>query len=230
MLVALALVMGIFVWREQTRPAIVAQEPLPVPQTVSSPPAPTPAAEPTPAGTGFRPTYMAVGPPVPQDQASPGATSTETDPSQEEGALFPGEEGQNPADQPSEQEAAERAAVLERMSRASSEDSAPTTDDSGELFPMDDIAPVRETGGPVKAAAQPVPKAEPKPAPKVEPKPVPVAASAADLFPIDEELPIKPSKPKNTAAVPVAQPQPAAQPPQPVSPPPDGYQIDEPSL
>jgi hypothetical protein len=231
MLVALALVMGIFVWREQTRPLVAVQEPLSVPKTVQSPAAPVPVAEPTAVGTAFRPTYLAVGPPIPQNrQAAPTPASSE----QQDASLFPGQEGQQGQEAAttealSEEEVADRAAILERMSQVSAEgESSPPEGEPGELFPTTDeaAAPVR-----VKASA---PKSEAKAEPKAAPKaaPAPVSASAADLFPIDEEIPIKPGKAKAAAAAPPpSEPAAVVQPPaQPVAPPPDGYRIDEPSL
>ena len=119
---------------------------------------------------------------------------------------------------------ADRAAILERMSQAS--ESAPSGA-PGELFPMEEeaepVAPVRP-----RAEVKPAPKPAPKVAPKAEP--VPSAATAVDLFPIDEELPLKPARPKTTA--PAAQPAAvvAVPPAQPAADPPDGYQIAEPSL
>jgi hypothetical protein len=222
LLVALALVMGVFVWREQSRPLVAVQQPLSVPQTVPTS-APAPLPEPTPAGVGFRPTYLAVGPAVPRDlteaaaypSASPGADPAEGELAEPEEnlATTAAETGSDEA------EAEERAAILERMSQASSDSPAPAGE-PGELFPSEaesaPEAPVRE-----KPASGPRP--EPKPVAKVESKP-PVTATAADLFPIDEELPIKPSQPN----APPEQPQQPLVPP--VAPPPDGYQIDEPNL
>ena len=231
LLVALALVMGVFVWREQTRPTVVAQEPLAVPKTVQATPSASPMPEPTPAGVGFRPTYVAVGPPIPQDgapQASPSPA-----PSGDPGSLMPGQEGDE-ASAPAgdEPEADERAAILERMSHSSGSSSASSAPpgEPGELFPTEDSdgssapkSPVREAGSKV----EPQPKAAP--VAKAEPKAVPVS-TAADLFPIDEEVPVKSSKGGPPAAVtaPAAVQQPASAPAG--SPPPDGYQIDEPNL
>jgi hypothetical protein len=239
MLVALALVMGIFVWREQTRPTVVAQQPLPVPSTVTVPAAnPTALPEPTPAGVGFRPTYLAVGPAAPSahGEQSLQPTPPSGDPAvPADTGLFPGEEGEAApasASSEAEMEEADRAAILERMSQAS--ESGPAGE-PGELFPTEGeqpAAPVRVKG------AEAAPKPQPKPEPRPVAKPVPTAATAAtaaDLFPIDEELPLKPGKPKSTASSPAAATQPAAAvvvppAPAPVAPPSDGYRIDEPSL
>lgn len=233
-LVALVLVLGVFLWREQTRPELVVQEPLPVPRSVTTPtPGPPAPPEPTPAPPGFRPTYLAVGPAVPTDQLSP-APGEEVE---GEDGVFPGEsDGVASGMGEDEAEAAERTAILERMSQAS--EAAPAGA-PGELFPMQEEppAPVRPRGSDKPAA--PAPKADVKA--KSEPKPAPAAASALDLFPIDEELPLTQTRPKAPAAAPAAPVQPVAQPaappaaaavPPPVPPvsPLDGYRIDEPSL
>lgn len=232
LLVAIALVMGVFVWREQTRPTVVAQEPLAVPKTVQATPSASPMPEPTPAGVGFRPTYVAVGPPVPEGEAQPAGASPSPAPSGDPGSLMPGQEGEE-ASAPAgdDGEADERAAILERMSHASGSSSASSAPagEPGELFPTEEQdappapkAPVREAG----SKAEPAPKAAP--VAKAEPKAVPVSATSADLFPIDEEVPVKPGKggPPATTAAPAQQPPSAPA----GSPPPDGYQIDEPNL
>ncbi len=250
MLIALAMVLGVFVWREQSRTPLPAQEALPVPVTVASPAAPTPMPEPTVAGVGFRPTYMAVGPSVPQGIEAEASASP-----------IPGETA-GPEESVSEEEADDRAAILEQMSQSSAaEEPAPAAGGGGgDLFPGEggeesaptNTAPVREaasapwtaTLNPTSKPAPPKPKppaarpAAAKPAPKPaakpaasKPKAVPVAATAADLFPIDDEVPIRSSKPAaKAAAAPVSQPAavPIAAPAAGV--PADGYQIDEPNL
>lgn len=237
LLVALALVVGIFVWREQTRPTVAAQEPLAVPKTAQVSPTAAPLPEPTPAGVGFRPTFVAVGPPVPKDgtEEQAGAVPTPSA-SGEPGAVAPGgEEASMPDGE--EAEADERAAILNRVSQAgeSSGASEAPAGEPGELFPSEGNedpappkSPVREAG----SKGEPQPKAA-APAAKVEPKPVPVSATAADLFPIDEEVPIKPAK---GGPPPAAAPAAVSPPEQPVpaagagAPPAEGYRIDEPNL
>lgn len=235
LLAALALVLGVFVWREQTRPTVAAQEPLAVPKTAQVIPSATPAPEPTPAGVGFRPTYVAVGPPVPNDglEEPAGASPTPGAPADPAALMPEGDEASAPGPNGEEPEADERAAILERMSQSSGASEAPAGE-PGELFPTegDDEpappkSPVREAG----TKSEPQPKsAAAAPAPKAEPKPVPVSATAADLFPIDEEVPIRPARGGPPAAA-----APAAAPAEPVAapaggPPADGYRIDEPNL
>ena len=236
LLVAIALVMGVFVWREQTRPTVVAQEPLAVPKAVQATPSASPMPEPTPAGVGFRPTYVAVGPPVPENEVSPVGTSPSPAPSGEPGSLMPGQVGEAASGPAGDDgNADERAAILERMSHASGSSSASSAPagEPGELFPTEESdapdappapkAPVRQAGSKVEAAPKAAPVA------KAEPKAVPVSATSADLFPIDEEVPIKPGRGGPPA---VAAPAPAQQsssaPAGSASS--DGYQIDEPNL
>lgn len=235
MLIALAAVMALFVWREQTRPVVASEPPLPVPQTVqTAAPSATPLAEPRQAEAGFRPTFMAVGPPVPVAETEAGATPlpSEDDPA----ALMPGgDETAAPAEaEVDEAEAADRAAVLERMSQMeSSSSSTASSPDPADLFP--EAEPQPKPAAPVRAKGdRPAAAASAPPAVKPAAKPDPVAASAADLFPIDEEVPVRP------AAKPAAKPAPAAAtaasvPTAPAQPAPsqqslDGYQIDEPNL
>lgn len=243
MLVALAMILGVFVWRENSRRPVVAQDGLPIPVTVASPAAPTPMPEPTVAGVGFRPTYMAVGPAVPQGMTEEEGGSASPTPGGDEAGLFPGGEGV------SEEEADDRSAILDRMSQAppvaDSTEPPDSSDDGGGLFPVqneESEVPVRAKAPVKEAAPKPVAVVKPKPAAKpaapkpaavkpaakptaAKPKAVPVA-TAADLFPIDDEVPIRSSKPK--PAAPVSAPVQVAAPVS--APPADGYQIDEPNL
>lgn len=241
LLLAFALVMGVFVWREHSRPPVIVSEPLTVPTSVVSPVVAEEVLEPAQADVGFRPTFIAVGPPVPQDlqdgsaEASPGLAGGD------DASLFP----DGASEESVEDDEEERAEILERMSQPEPvEKSVPATassSNSGDLFPMEDeggSAPVR-AASPVREAAKPK-KPEAKPTKSDLPAPVPVAASAADLFPIDEELPLSQTKPKPAPApAAAAAPAPSAPalsvqqptaPARPAAPPTDGYQIAEPTF
>ncbi len=236
LLAALAMVLGVFVWRESTRPVMVTQQPLPVPQTA-------PSAEPSAAAPGFQPKYLSVGPAVPstaQPSGSPTPGSTEevaqTDSGEPDNpaGLFPGESEQT-ASQNAE-EADERAEMLSRVaasSASSHSEQAPVRvkNSSGSnnpeaLFPTD------------TSPEQPAPKpaAQPKPAPKTAAVKAPDKTvnrpSAADLFPIDEEVPVRrPSAPNPAVSQPAEQPPIPAISSEPVLPKPgEPYQIDEPNL
>lgn len=240
LLAALAMVLGVFVWRESTRPVMVTQQPLPVPQTA-------PSAEPSAAAPGFQPKYLSVGPAVPptaQPSGSPtpggaeGVAQVTTEESDNPAGLFPGDSEQTAAREPEGQddEADERAEMLNRVAAsapASSSEQAPVrvknsgSNNPGALFPTD--AP------PERPA--PKPATQPKPASKAAAVKAPDKAvnrpSAADLFPIDEEIPVRrPSVPEPVVSQPAEQPPIPAISSEPVLPPKPGepYQIDEPNL
>ncbi len=252
---ALLLVVGLFFWREQTRPVHTEQEALPVPRvvTVTDPSADSASSsQPSPA---FRPSQVGVGPPAPAPTLTPASpldlpdTVADAD-GLPEAAPESGEVEEAVGDDFSVQ----RAAVLERMSQSSSDaqgaDARPalsepsmnsgassTNSDPGGLFPRTtppaSSAPVRTAPVAVPSSAS-VPPSAPKAAPAVQNNP-------ADLFPIDEELPVKPVRQAVSTTAPPAPVKAVLKPTQvkaPAAPVPsalspaqgDPYQIDEPRL
>ena len=237
LLAALAMVLGVFVWRESTRPVVVGQQPLPVPQVATV--VEQPAVNPTTAVSGASLTPLAIGPPAPPARANPNPTPVagenvvSDDSSTEAGSLFPGQEAEEKSGaEESEEDADDRAAIMQQMSN-SAPPSAPVRvkpssaqDNSGALFPVDaEPAPAKPKS---KPAAPKVTAA--KPAAKQLSKP-----SAADLFPIDDEVPVRRPASNNVAAPrPEAAPLPALSTEPVVAPISSGsgdpYQIDEPNL
>lgn len=247
LLAALAMVLGVFVWRESTRPVTVTQQTLAVPHTAT---VADPTGAPSAAAPGFQPKYLSVGPGVPPTLApsgSPTPAATEEVAGNQEGddpaSLFPGTEPAAAEESATDDaDADERADMLSRVAASSAAaeanpepqaQQAPVrvkspsgASNAGALFPTD--------AAPEPVASKPAPK--PKPAPKVTAaKPAQKVVnrpSAAELFPIDEEVPVR--RPAATAVA-----QPAEQPPVPAlssepvapsRPAGDPYQIDEPNL
>lgn len=245
LLAALAMILGVFVWRETTRPVVVSQ-PLPIPQTTTIA---DPSGEPTSAAPGFQPNYLSVGPAVPP-QTDPSGSPTPSGgeamvqevPQQDNPAsLFPG--ASNETAQEEDPDAEERSAMLEHMTSSSSAsaqaaESAPVRVNSqgssnpAALFPTD-AAPEPPAAKPV--AAQPPaakPAAAKPPAAKPAEKPV-NRPSAAELFPIDEEVPVRrPAVSSPVVAQPVSEPPlpPISTAPVAPAPPGEPYQIDEPNF
>lgn len=247
LLAALAMVLGVFVWRESTRPVMVAQQPLPVPHTAT---VADPTGEPSAAAPGFQPKYLSVGPGVPSTLApsgSPTPAATDEVANSSEGddpaSLFPGTEAASSEDTAADEaDADERADMLSRVA-ASSAAAEPKPESAAPQAPVRVKSPSGSNSAaalfPTDAAPEPVapkPVSKPKPAPKVTAaKPAQKTVnrpSAAELFPIDEEVPVR--RPAATAVA-----QPAEQPPLPAlssepvapsRPAGDPYQIDEPNL
>lgn len=240
LLAALAMILGVFVWRETTRPVVVSQ-PLPIPQTTT---VADPSGEPTSAAPGFQPNYLSVGPAVPP-QSDPSASPTpsggeamaqEVQQQDNPASLFPG--ASNETAQEEDPDAEERSAMLEHMTSSSSSssqaaESAPvrvnsqSSSNPAALFPTD-AAPEPPAAKPV-AAKPPAPK---PPTAKPAEKPV-NRPSAAELFPIDEEVPVRrPAVSSPVVAQPVQQPPlpPISTAPVAPAPPGEPYQIDEPNF
>ena len=247
---ALLLVVGLFVWREQTRPVYPEQEALTVPRavTVADPQGEAdPSDRPSPS---FRPSQVGVGPPAPAPTMTPASALDLPDTLGETEGLPESAPGVGDREETVEDDfSAQRAAVLERMSSqpASSDvleapssgapansGSSSANSDPGGLFPRTTPpakpAPVRAAPPTAPSTAAVVPPSAPKVAPAIQNNP-------ADLFPIDEELPkpVRQAPPATTAQKP-QQPQqvkaPAPVAPAAVSPGQgdDPYQIDEPKL
>lgn len=231
--ICLLAVIGLFIWREQTRPPIPAQEPLPVPTVQVTERQPEPAA-----ALGEESPYPEMSPEV---AAPTEETETVVTAETQEGELVDPERATTLAEEkeeesttyPSREASAQRAAILERMSdgtvsnmeRASREPAQPAQDTS--LFPATE-----------QAASKP--PAQPWTVPESPTKKPPETAKAAEsgsppsesLFPVEAKTAVQ--KPVTTQ--PVATKPPAAQkPPVKANPPAqpvqgEPYQIAEPTF
>lgn len=222
LLVCLFFVVGLFMWREQTRPVTVEQSELPVPRRVRAVegvtvPKPSDQTEQqaVPESAGLIGSDSEQGLPLDQVPTVVGSTDEGTPDEQDADSLFP--EDKNPdqplAEAPQDHEsAAQRAAILDRMSagtvhRNDRERRMENDLQDGSLFP--------ETQPERPLQAKPAPPAR-KPAPPRAPEPTVSAAKEENLFPEPDFV----SKP---AAV-----EPAPQ--SPATGGKSGYQIAEPQL
>jgi hypothetical protein len=228
---ALLFVIGLFIWREQTRPPIPAEQPLPVVQTQAVEQETT-----EPPALGEESPYPEMSPRVTapvvteQPQVEPVETATAED--SERAATLAEEAPEDTTTYPSREASAQRAAIMERMSdgtvtnmeRTSREAPAPPPEDTS-LFPLEE--PVSQ---PVEVAP-----AQPETAETIEATTEDVISDS--LFPTetgDETAPV--AQPDRTQ--PVVTSEPPVEPPQPpvnVSPPPqpgqgEPYEIAEPTF
>lgn len=234
--ICLLAVIGLFIWREQTRPPIPAQEPLPIPERVRV----TEREPQPPAALGEESPYPEMSPevaaPAENSETVVTAEAQESDPAEPERAATLAEEGEEESTTyPSREASAQRAAILERMSdgtvsnmeRASREPAQPAQDTS--LFPSTEQAS--------KPPAQPwtVPESPAKKPPETAKANDSGDAGSESLFPVDAKSAVQ--KPVTTQpAQPVATKPPAAQKPPVKTTPPaqpnqgEPYQIAEPTF
>lgn len=231
--ICLLAVIGLFIWREQTRPPIPAQQPLPIPERVQV----TEREPQPPAALGEDSPYPEMSPQVaaPNEDSETVVTADgqENEPADPERAAILPEQGEEESTTyPSREASAQRAAILERMSdgtvsnmeRASREPAQPAQETS--LFPATEQASS--------------PPAQPWTVPESSVKKPPETAKGGDsgesasesLFPVEAKSAVQ--KPVTTQ--PVATKPPAAQkPPVKANPPAqptqgEPYQIAEPTF
>lgn len=238
--IALLAVIGLFIWREQTRPPIPPQQSLPIPENVQVTERDKPEQ---PAALGEQSPYPEMSPEVaaPGEEVLPGTETVETaeaaesETSDPERATTLAEDAEDDTTTyPSREASAQRAAIMERMSdgtvsnmeRASREPAQPAADTS--LFPQTEQAS--------KPPAQPwtVPESAVKKPPETAKATESTGSGSESLFPVDAKSAVQ--KPVTQTAQPVAtKPQPAPKPPVKVNPPAqpaqgDPYEIAEPTF
>jgi hypothetical protein len=231
---ALLFVVGLFIWREQTRPNIPPEQPLPIPQNSQV----VQQENPEPPALGEESPYPEMSPRVaaPAEREQPVEALAEDTPEDlERAATLAEEEPVDTTTYPSREASAQRAAIMQNMSdrtvtnmeKASREAPAAAPDDS--LFPVD-----RPTSQPVVSTTQ-------KPQMDADEAAATEAAISGSLFPTDiktspESQPnvTQPGATQTNPTQPVAASKPpAAKPPRPpVRPPVQGepYEIAEPTF
>jgi len=233
----LLFVVGVFLWREQTRPNLQDQAELPIPQAVV---VVDEKVDPNASVLRSEGPYPEMSPEiVPATQSEPEETTvgSEMEPSEERSLLDEAAHTEpamepipdSPVTLPARESSDQRAAILERMSegtvssgdretRAGVDREAPAPPEDESLFPV---------------IEEPAPQ---RPVPPVQANPVSEPthpASSADLFPADVEVSVKPPKPAVQQPAVQAQPAPVSLPVKvPAKIPAQGepYQIAEPDL
>lgn len=226
----LLLVVGLFIWRENTRPDIPPEKPLPVPEqslVVDK------REEPQPPALGEESPYPEMTPAVPVEaevEVDPESVEIAQPEVADETEEVAEETVERETTYPSRDASAQRAAIMEQMSdrtvtnmeRSSREERVLPPDD-GSLFPMDE-----PPSKPATASAPAKPKTETA---KVAETKQAADAAADSLFPEDETVMTAPVPPKQ----PVAATRPPAKPPVTANPPVksapgEPYEIAEPTF
>lgn len=188
LLIVLALTVGLLAWREQVRSQQIAQAPLPIPHSLPLPTAQDGQQIELPAASGSQQdskfNYLWVGPPSPAAlNLNHSDNSSEPTIQEEKPTRNPDDEGQTIEEGTSSTEIAttSNSTLKEVPSRAQDEVSSTSSS------PPREAKPNLNTTKKASSSSQ---KSEP----------VNFSASAADLFPIDEELPLSQPQPGHPTA------------------------------
>lgn len=205
---ALTLILGILLWREGTRPTLPEPTTLPLPHSVTI----DDQAQPVIASTQQAdPHYVTLGPPLPSYEQIPASSGLDANPNPDDKSNAEGAEAQEIAT-----DSAARSSALKKLATTGSDSESPPAIESqpshgasqaGDLFPdtADDRPQAHQSSQsqPVSKPPRPQPSSQPS-APKAK-KAAPVAASAADLFPLEDDAvapkaPRQASPPKGSSA------------------------------